>query len=158
MGPLDGAFAVGFLPRPAAITDGLSRTAFVSERLGGSYRNDDLPVVSRDWRVPVDAPGVGAPARRRLHPVLSRGAGQGWKFDEGRYWYYFGADYTAYNHNGSPNDPRPTCGIETYGLMPPRSDHAGFVNVCFGDGHVEATANSIDRRVWIALGSVNAGD
>ena len=155
LGPLDGAFAVGFLPRPAAITDGLSRTAFASERLGGSYGSDGLPIASRDWRVPVDFPAAVMPPDPLYIEYCLTAPIQGWKTDEGRYWYFFGADYSAYNHNGAPNDSRPTCGIETYGLMPPRSLHPGVANVLFGDGHTETVINSIDRRTWISIGSVN---
>ncbi|MFI5458678.1 MAG: DUF1559 domain-containing protein [Isosphaerales bacterium] len=157
-GPLDGPFAVGFLPRAAAITDGLSRTAFGSERLGGSYNSSGQGVVSRDWRVPVDAPpGVLPPDDVYIQYCLTAPI-QGWIFDEGRYWYYFGADYTSYNHNGAPNDPRPTCGMDAFGLMPPRSLHPGLVNILYGDGHVETAANSIKKQVWIAIGSVSGGD
>ncbi len=158
LGPLDGPFAVGFLPRPAAITDGLSGTAFVSERLGGSHQSADQPDASRDWRVPVDYPMAVLPPPEAYIQYCLTAPILGWKVDEGRYWYYSGADYTLYNHNGAPNDPRPTCGIDAYGLMPPRSLHPALVNVLFGDGRVESIRNAIGRQVWIALGSVNGGD
>ena len=158
LGPLDGPFAPGFLPRPAAITDGLSRTAFVSERLGGSYQSAGQPDASRDWRVPADYPMAVLPPPEAYIQYCLTAPIRGWEFDEGRYWYYSGADYTLYNHNGAPNDPRPTCGIDAYGLMPPRSLHPGLVTVLFGDGHVEAGRNTIDRQVWTAVGSVNGGD
>ena len=49
----DGPFDFGFRPRVAAITDGLSRTAFVSERLGGGFR-PGAPDPARDMKLPID--------------------------------------------------------------------------------------------------------
>ena len=111
-GARDGPFSVGFLPRPAAITNGLSRTAFASERLGGSYQAPGPPVVSRDWKLPVDLATLVLPPDDVYIEYCLTAEAKGWIFDEGRYWYYYGADYTGYNHNGSPNDPRPTCGLD----------------------------------------------
>lgn len=38
------------------------------------------------------------------------------------------------------------------------SAHAGGVNVLLGDGHVRAVQQSIDLRVWRALGTRNGGE
>ena len=37
--PFDGPFSLYVLPSAASVTDGLSRTAFASERIGGSFEN-----------------------------------------------------------------------------------------------------------------------
>ena len=82
-----------------------------------------------------------------------------------KYFYYFFRifTFTHYNHNGPPNDRRPSCGTggDSYGgwgLHPPRSYHPGIVHVLFGDGHIEAIADSIQPATWSALGTHNAGD
>ena len=144
--PYDGPFNLGFLPTPAAITDGLSRTAFVSERLGGSFRPGE-PDPALDMKLPVNSiiGSIDLGDEIFIEQCLAAPA-QGWIVYEGRYWFYWGAEYSAYNHNGSPNDPRPTCGSEVRGLLPPRSHHPGLVDVLFGDGHVEAIANSINPQ------------
>jgi hypothetical protein len=89
LGPLDGPFTVGFLPRLAAITDGLSRTAFASERLGGSYRGSSQPDTRRDWRIPVNSPTSVLPPDDVYIQYCLTAPVQGWIFDEGRYWYYY---------------------------------------------------------------------
>ncbi len=57
----DGPFCFGVLPRSATITDGLSRTAFVSERLGGASCgarpiSGEMPVYLTSPRVPFSRP------------------------------------------------------------------------------------------------------
>jgi prepilin-type processing-associated H-X9-DG protein len=81
-----------------------------------------------------------------------------WKTQAGKYWMYNGMEYTDYNHNGIPNDPRPSCGGTDYGLHPPRSFHPQSVNVLFGDGRVESISNSISRMTWHNLGTRNGSD
>jgi prepilin-type processing-associated H-X9-DG protein len=39
-----------------------------------------------------------------------------------------------------------------------RSRHPGGVNTLFGDGSVHFMKNSINPQIWIALGSINAGE
>ena len=152
--PFDGPFSFGVLPRPASITDGLARTAFMSERLGGSFMADAHDP-SRDIRV---APGSISSDDQFIPICLSAGSVY-WFYTSGRYWTYTGTFYTDYNHNGKPNDPRPSCngGIDA-GLHPPRSHHPGIVNVLFGDGHLEGIQDGIDQKVWLALGTHDSGD
>lgn len=160
--PYDGPFSLGVLPSATVVTDGLSRTAFTSERIAGSFdpRADANP---RDVRYP----GSQLPIIRSdiqliqlcfsYEPAL-------WFTTSGRYWFYGGFDNAHYNHNGTPNDPRTSCyggGVGNYpagGLSPPRSYHRGVVNVLFGDGHFEAIADSINPSLWQSLGTYNAGD
>jgi prepilin-type N-terminal cleavage/methylation domain-containing protein/prepilin-type processing-associated H-X9-DG protein len=155
--PHDGPFATGRSPTPASITDGLSRTAFLSEHIGGSFRDSD-PDPSTDIKVPVDWPGAILPPDDVYIPYCLETPAKGWFLYEGRYWFYEGFGYTSYNHNGAPNDRRPSCGGSIFGLLPPRSRHPHVVNVLYGDGHVESVQSSIQQQVWRALGSCNAGD
>jgi prepilin-type N-terminal cleavage/methylation domain-containing protein/prepilin-type processing-associated H-X9-DG protein len=156
----DGPFGFLVLPRTAAITDGLSRTAFVSERIGGSFAGDSYNR-PRDVRYPVGS--IMYDSDQQFIPLCLAAEPSGWLTVSGRYWYYSGCLFTSYTHNGTPNDPRPSCCVGVLndvpcGLAPPRSFHPGCVNVLFGDGHIEAIADSIDQRAWIALGTYNAGD
>ena len=77
--------------------------------------------------------------------ILSRFAFQRtaeyWTTTAGKYWLYSNMSDTHYNHNGVPNDPRPSCNANIandngFGLHPPKSFHYACVNVLFGDGHV----------------------
>lgn len=150
-----GPFSLGWLPSQATVTDGLARTAFASERIGGTFFPDvDDP--ARDVRVPLQ------PMPRLVNddeyiPYCLATENALWEHEIGRYWFYTGMFHTDYNHTGPPNDARPSCGNDR-GLQPPRSYHPNLVNVLFGDGHVESVTNSVDRNAWAALGTHNAGD
>ncbi len=157
IGFFDGPFTFWVNPSEASVTDGLAHTAFVSERIGGSFgATQGWP---RDVKYPLDAFVVSdaqyIPICLEAQPVL-------WATTSGRYWLFGGFYNTNYNHNGTPNDPRPSCGTDYFnmgsGLFPPRSFHPGSVNVLLGDGHVRGVTNSIDPHIWTALGTYNAGD
>jgi prepilin-type N-terminal cleavage/methylation domain-containing protein/prepilin-type processing-associated H-X9-DG protein len=49
-------------------------------------------------------------------------------------------------------------GGPTYAAVTSRSWHPGGVNVCLGDGSVQWISNSIDRRVWRAMGTISGGE
>jgi prepilin-type N-terminal cleavage/methylation domain-containing protein/prepilin-type processing-associated H-X9-DG protein len=157
----DGPFSIGVLPSQANIRDGLSRTAFVSERVAGTFIPGSAHRV-RNVKY-TDLSGVFVSSDAEFIPRCLAGTPEFWKHTSGRYWMYAGFANTHYNHNGSPNDRRPSCGtshLRDYeiGLHPPRSFHGGVVHVLFGDGHTEAVADSINERTWAALGTDNAGD
>ncbi len=157
-GFFDGPFTFYVNPSEASVTDGMSQTAFVSERVGGSSGASigwprDVKYLSYAMVVGSDAPFI--PVCLAEEPPL-------WATTSGRYWMFSGFYNANYNHNGTPNDRRPSCGPGLtnlgYGLHPPRSYHPGAVNVLMGDGHAAAINNSINSRVWTALGTYNAGD
>jgi prepilin-type N-terminal cleavage/methylation domain-containing protein/prepilin-type processing-associated H-X9-DG protein len=163
-GLFDGPFGMGVLPRVAAITDGLSNTAFVSERTSGDFRpgSESVP---RNIKVP-DFGASTASSDAELIPFCLSAPALYWNSTAGRYWLYADFVNTGYNHNGVPNDRRPTCGplIEPGllggpgGLDPPRSYHVGAVNVLFGDGHVQAVSDSVNQTRWTAMGTRGLGD
>jgi prepilin-type processing-associated H-X9-DG protein len=49
-------------------------------------------------------------------------------------------------------------GGPTYSAVTARSYHAGGVNVVLGDGSVRFIKNSIDWRMWRALGTIGSGE
>jgi prepilin-type processing-associated H-X9-DG protein/prepilin-type N-terminal cleavage/methylation domain-containing protein len=156
--PFDGPFSIGVIPSQATVTDGLTRTAFLSERVGGSGRAAPSdPDPSRDIKL-VLWTGPTIPDDDTFIPYCLNAQAESWFHSAGRYWMYSGLFETEYNHNGRPNDPRPSCGGINFGLYPPRSRHSGGVNVLFGDGHVEWGADSIELRVWRALGTHDSAD
>jgi len=164
----DGPFSIGVRPSEASITDGLSKTAFVSERIGGSFSSSSRMGWPRDvkrWSGEGIAGGVIRSDDQYIPGCLEAEPVQ-WFTTSGRYWFYTGFDNCHYNHNGTPNDPRSSCGggpnspdsVNFLGLHPPRSYHAGVVNVLMGDGHVEVVTNSVQKQFWLSLGTYNAGD
>jgi prepilin-type processing-associated H-X9-DG protein len=159
----DGPFSVWVVPSATTITDGLSQTAFVSERIAGNFILDSA---DRQRNVKCTDQG-GTGSDDEFIPICLATQPDVWMATSGRYRFYTGYGNTHYNHNGVPNDPRPSCGSVTLltgydcpdlGLHPPRSFHPGCVNVLFGDGHVEAISNSVSERVWTKIGTYNAGD
>jgi len=157
----DGPFSFAVLPRPAAITDGLSNTAFVSERIAGSFQGV-AGHPPQDIQVPLSP--IFKSDDQIIEDCMRRSVAF-WFKPAGRYWHVGGFAYGHYNHNAPPNDPRPSCAAisedgDSYGggLSPPRSYHSGGVNVLHGDGHVAAATNSIDVRVWKSLGTYNSSD
>jgi prepilin-type N-terminal cleavage/methylation domain-containing protein/prepilin-type processing-associated H-X9-DG protein len=157
----DGPFSIGVLPSDVRIRDGLSRTAFVSERVGGDFRPGSPDPVRNVKYFNVSAPSyvdsIFIPFCLAAKPDI-------WEHTSGRYWIYSGFFFTHYNHNGSPNDRRPSCrhgNLNDFGmggLSPPRSFHPGVVNVLFGDGHTEPISDSVQGAVWTALGTYDARD
>jgi prepilin-type processing-associated H-X9-DG protein len=159
---LDGPFGRGTNLTAAVVSDGLSLTAFVSERVGGTFvRGARDPV--RNVQYPLDAVGDYFGDAGYI-PLCLATRLPGWDAVSGRYWFYTGCMHTQYNHNGPPNDLRPSCGTGTLndwpalGLHPPRSWHPGGVSVLFGDSHVEFVKNGISRAAWTALGTYASGD
>ncbi len=156
----DGPFNIRVLPSHASVSDGLSRTAFVSERIGGSFSPGSSDRV-RDVKLSAGSAMIFGTDVEFIPFCLD--SPPNWNPFAGRYWMYGGNMETHYNHNGPPNDTRPSCLTmmahdNGFGLNPPRSYHPRGVNVLFGDGHVEAVSNTVDRLAWIALGTHDSGD
>ena len=156
----DGPFSLGVLPSDASVADGLSRTAFVSERIAGSFGNGRAGPIRDSKYPPPEMSGTVYYSDEQFIPACLEARPELWWPLSGRYWFYSGFFNTHYNHNGSPNDRRPSCGYDTSigGLNPPRSYHPGVVNLLFGDGHVEAITDSVQGSPWRAIGTYNAGD
>ncbi len=159
----DGPFSMGQLPSASTITDGLSRTALVSERLGGSFVAG-VNEPRRDLKGPNDPSFIPTDDSSFIAVCIADQPGFWWDWTSGRSWFYSGFVTTDYNHNGTPNDRRPSCvpisgrAGGPGGLCPPRSLHSGGVNVLFGDTHTEFIRDSVQESVWITLGTHNAGD
>jgi len=126
--------------------------------MSGSFGSQDSPDPSRDLKMMShDAPSHGLTEEQQIASCLENPPYE-WHTSLGKTWIYRTMDDTNYNHNGRPNDPRPSCGGTNYGLQPPRSYHPNLVHVLFGDGHVEPVAATIDIAVWRSLGTYNRGD
>lgn len=145
------------LLRAATVRDGLSRTAFTSERVAGSFIADDADA-SRNIRSTLDAHEPPYTTEADYIAYCLGTEHSYWEHTPGRDWLYGGMFQGHYNHNGRPNEVRPSCGDEAGGLHPPRSYHPGVVGVLFGDGHVESVANSIDAAAWSSLGTHKGND
>lgn len=184
----NGAFSIGRSGlRVAAFRDGLSNTAFWSERIMGSGFTPGTPqdikksdIMSRPGGTTmaglVNPDSLYTACERNPLPAASQvsfvfsGSGRfiplpgqnsysnGWPTAS-----YIG---TLYNHVANPNWRVPDCAGFTstldapgeHGIVCARSYHPGGVNVVFGDGSVTFINESIQLAVWRGMGTRDEGE
>jgi len=148
--------------RTADITDGLSNTAFCSERLVSdpavippertrgllSFDARTTPDISLAcWQANAD-PGASAGV-----PWSQEPAGTSWM--SGR-WLH-----ASYYHLFPPNTPWRDCrenDLVALAVITARSNHEGGVNVGCGDGSVRFVRNGVSLPVWRALATRRGND
>ncbi|MDG3003188.1 DUF1559 domain-containing protein [Paludisphaera mucosa] len=149
----------------ADVTDGLTSTAFFSEKIrgkdvnDGNARSDSLVMSGTITPSPTgfEATNQNCEALNPLTTTrLTRRQGMSWVMGE--------MCCTSYNHVGVPNGK--TCaGVGFAGSManmpmqvPPSSLHPGGVNAMMGDGSVRFVKSSVGLQTWRALGTRNGGE
>jgi prepilin-type N-terminal cleavage/methylation domain-containing protein/prepilin-type processing-associated H-X9-DG protein len=156
----NGVFMYLHPVRFAEVTDGLSNTAFFSEKLRGQgvpNPRTDLFVIHAAACTSLDTTyatcqGIN-PATAT--PLTSK---------QGYSWVMGEMCCNTYNHVSPPN-ARSCAGTGFTGGMvnmpmdvPPSSNHTNGVNVLFGDGGVHFITNSVDLFTWRAQGTRNGGE
>lgn len=160
LGKVDGFYRTitGIPVQPRDITDGLSNTAAISERLamldsnksGSDFSNQAVWHHRIVLRTPTPLPDFDQFADQcesnSIPPRLTQ---------------YIEMSYnviqTPNRHscrNGDAGDP--VSGI--YAAITASSLHSGGVNLALADGAVRFISDSIDRKVWRALGTRNGGE
>ena len=180
----DGLFSMRGARTFASIKDGSSNTLILSESIiGDGTRSMDEPdpmkpytrtAYSRDyswrglttaeewggWGAPGGAPGlVGVYADDNLDVAsLCSGPITGWYGWRGYTWILCKAHATGFTTFNSPNPPHPDWGAQFgSGFFAARSHHVGGVNAGFADGTIRFISNSVDRKEWQRMGSMNDG-
>ena len=174
----NGAFSIGDGLKVGSFNDGLSNTAFFSERTTGS--GSDMRSSLPDNRFDI----ITMPGRTRgllppdtvmnnclVDPFISRfnfsSAGRwlpGSDFSNG--WPFGFYSSTMYNHVVPPNWRGFDCGTWSaipdapgeHAIIAARSMHTGGVNTAMGDGSVHFVSQNIDTQVWRGLGTRNLGE
>lgn len=159
LGESNGIF--DFKPVPmASVVDGTSQTIAMSEFLVG--QRDQVERL-RTIFLPNDFQN-GKPANldefcdrcRNLRDVVPMPG-----MYKGAFWLTGSRDNTLYNHVLPPNQPscRNVSGSPfTAGSITATSLHSGGVNTLFADGHVQFVKESINVKVWRAIGTRNGGE
>jgi prepilin-type N-terminal cleavage/methylation domain-containing protein/prepilin-type processing-associated H-X9-DG protein len=175
----NGAFTYGRSLTVGSITDGLSNTAFFSERTKGSGNNlrvtlpgpSDITNMSGRPQGLVDADVMFADCGN-MAPHLNGGfnfnsAGRwldGSDFSNG--WPFGFYSSTMYNHVAPPNWRSIDCGTRSaipdapgeHAIISARSMHTGGVNTSMGDGSVRFVSDNIDLLIWRAVGTRDLGE
>jgi prepilin-type N-terminal cleavage/methylation domain-containing protein/prepilin-type processing-associated H-X9-DG protein len=141
------------------VFDGLSQTAFVSERRNAPPYVPPTPPDPEygNWFLTQALPATITPAdliafaedclraSQTTAPMTQAGNGT---------YYSVGS---GYNHVGTPSGP--FCSSMSLVISSPAmSNHPRGVNVLLADGAVRFVSDGIDRMVWLAVGSRNGGE
>jgi prepilin-type N-terminal cleavage/methylation domain-containing protein/prepilin-type processing-associated H-X9-DG protein len=150
----NGAFWFQSAVTPGAVRDGLSTTAFFSERCLGDSTNPDPLSDHYNTDDSVDAcRSAGPQASPRLTDPYE------WS---GSRWADGNALYTRYHHILTPRLPSCLLGgaqdFDSQTVITATSRHPGGVNLMLGDGSVRFAKDTIDPRVWTTLGTVAGGE
>jgi len=161
-----------------SITDGTSNTAMFSERLVGIAGGPSVLKGSVDSKRAVftaTGPAVNTGATgattmfancKALPPTTSstRSNASGYAWVAAYPWHLA---VNAYLHNGSPNTVTCTNSVDQggwlsfsgpLGTLPPNSNHAGGVNMGFGDGSVKFIKDSVNLQTFWGLGTRKGGE
>jgi prepilin-type N-terminal cleavage/methylation domain-containing protein/prepilin-type processing-associated H-X9-DG protein len=142
----------------SSITDGLSNTAFYSEKLRGTGQpNPRTDMFVNASQSSLDDTYLTCKATNPLTaPPLTSRQGMSWVMGE--------MCCTTYNHVTTPNDIS-CAGLGFPGNManmsmqvPPSSLHPGGVNMLMGDSSVRFMKNSVSLPTWRAIGTRNGGE
>ncbi len=137
----------------AGILDGMSNTAFFSEKI----RGHGVPDVRSDLYVIPSQTTLAATTNvcNSLNPATATPLSSKWGYS----WVMGENCCSQYNHVAVPNSK--SCGGTGFlGTMTnmamqisPASHHTGGVNMLMGDGAVRFTTNNIDLTLWRAIGT-----
>jgi prepilin-type N-terminal cleavage/methylation domain-containing protein len=156
----DGVFFINSQTTPAKITDGLGKSALVSESLLGQPQpTDHNPQV--EYKFAFAAP---------LSDSLCANTAQ-WNVSDPRGFAWVNGEYRCglYNHRQTPNSAVPDCmGVQLgggvklqftpYGWRAARSNHPGGVNLVLADGALRFVSDAIDAAAWMDLATIAGGE
>ena len=143
----------------SATTDGLSNTVAFSEKVIGDPSRRAGNSLSRFY--------LGFDTGVDGSPDIVRASCSSHKIDDenlqttGLMWIAGTFVHSYYNHVLGPGDSVSDCGVlsnPVAGAFGPRSYHLSSINVSFTDGSCRQIRDSLDLKVWRALGTRGQGD
>ena len=165
--PTDGVFWFDSSTRITDITDGSSNTLLMAESLLGTAANltgTPLSSLPKPFRVMASlsagrsrngaAPGGVSP----MFTEADIQSSTSWQADRGFPWIWGQASATLFNAYQRPNGALPDAFAHNRGWFAARSNHAGGVNVCMGDGGVRFVRDSVTLDGWRAMATRAGGE
>jgi prepilin-type N-terminal cleavage/methylation domain-containing protein/prepilin-type processing-associated H-X9-DG protein len=154
LAPPNGVFYGDSATTFAAITDGLTNTAFFSERVLADGNNAIVSPIADVFFSPLAPTTVDMAVAECQAVDITNLANQ--------FPLFMGAPWLCGQHiylHVTPPDTR-SCGFFQYlrAVMPCSSRHPGGVNTCFGDGSVKFIKDSVNLQTWRALGTIAGGE
>ncbi len=150
----NGGFWFQSAVSPDRVTDGLSMTAFFSERCLG---NTAAPDALSDYYLTNET----VDECRLARPVNSPRLTDPYEWSGDR-WADGNSLYTRYNHTLPPGSPSCLLGgsqdYDSQTVVTANSRHPGGVNLMTGDGSVRFVKASVSASVWTALGTIAGGE
>jgi prepilin-type processing-associated H-X9-DG protein len=152
--PPNGIFYGNSATRFAEVTDGLSNTAFFSERILADFSNGVVSPIADVFFSPAAPTSADDALQQCLAVDIYNPASQ--------FPLFMGAPWVngqhVFLHVGPPNTR--SCGffLSLRADMPPSSFHPGGVNVLMGDGSVKFVKNTVNLQTWRAIGTRAGGE
>ncbi|MFO0798190.1 MAG: DUF1559 domain-containing protein [Gemmataceae bacterium] len=170
--PSDGMFFYGPGLKFGDVTDGTSNTLFLSQCLLGLNVNHTKPfaeltaeerrrqTASLSGRGLFTGPGGANPGFGASPPIGGGDylAATSWRGNRGGSWIWANASVNGFTAALPPNSPEPDATAHGLGFLSARSNFAGGVNVCLGDGSVRFVRDSISLAGWRALATRAGGE
>ncbi|HKB35821.1 MAG TPA: DUF1559 domain-containing protein, partial [Gemmataceae bacterium] len=152
--PPNGVFYGNSSTAFAEVVDGLSNTAFFSERVMADGSNAIVSPESDVFFSP-GAPTTLDDAVQQCNAIDIQNLSNQFPLFMGAPWVN---GQHVYQHVTPPNSR--SCGFFVYlrAIMPPSSRHPGGVNVNFGDGSVKFLKDTVHVATWRALGTRRGGE
>lgn len=152
----DGVFFKGSRIAFHDITDGLTKTVAMSERLNGPGPQDTSPLESDVQRLMLEIPG----GNDTTPDACASPDGGNCFRERGGKWILGNYGNTLYNHYYSPNVATWDCMNlqQQKALMGARSLHPGAVVVLLCDSSVRIASDSVDGSLWQALATREMGE
>jgi prepilin-type N-terminal cleavage/methylation domain-containing protein len=154
--------------QPSQVLDGLSNTAFLSERTLGDGASLSLDI-QRDI-LPASPHAVVALQYDQPYAIVCQSSAS-WPVaivnhfsESGWQWISQSVTLSGYTHAMTPNFSAPDCGAGANAstmdavAVTARSLHPGGVNILLGDGTVRFATNATDPAVWRGLSTIAAGE
>ncbi len=152
-----GAFTHGHRTRISEIVDGTSQTVMFSERVRGDADLEHYTPFTDIWGIAHSVQQT-APLSNYCQKAVTAHPEHHYSYC-GETWLLGGYLHTWYNHVHQPNSRIPDCGQGpccingAESIITARSWHPGLVHIVNCDGAAHAINQSIDLKVWRAVGT-----